>query len=70
MQKKFHNGDLNKDFPRHLRADELTISKGEYNNGEEQTWCIDVNDDSYFYYNEKHRNQDFHLLQATTKAIQ
>lgn len=57
----FHNGDLGFEFEKHLRADEPTIEKDEYHNGEEETWCIDINDDSYFYYNEEHRDIDFEV---------
>lgn len=58
---KFYNGDLGFEWEKHLRADKPTVKKDKYHNGEEITWVIDINDDSYFYYNKMERDIDFAL---------
>ena len=56
------NGDLRTDIEKHQSADEVDISIDEYNNTEEFTWVIDVNDDGYFYYNKVDRDNDYEIL--------
>ena len=62
MNYRLYNGDLKTDLEKHLRADQIELEKDEYHNTEEYVWVIDLNDDSYVYYDEYTRNLDFDYI--------
>ena len=69
MKDLFYNMDLQTEIEKHINADSMNVSKGEYFNGYEKTWCIDINEDSYFYYNEKEMNDDFIHLEVFNPLV-
>ena len=58
-QTKFYNGDLQTDAGKHLRADNIVISKSVEKNDTSKVYYLDINDNSYFYYSQSERDFDF-----------
>ncbi len=69
MKTDFFNGDLATDIEKHINADEPKVTKDEYFNGVEHTYCLDVNEDSYFYYNKKEWEHDYILAQSILDRV-
>lgn len=63
----FINGDLSNDLSKLLDFDEKVMKKDEIEEDSEITYCIDVNDQSYFYANMDDRDKDFKTLNGIFK---
>ena len=66
MNKSFKNGDLELDLQKHLSADKIHLVKNEIEKNKKLgitgAWILDVNDDGYWYLNQKDRDHDFILM--------
>jgi hypothetical protein len=65
-----NNGDLRNDWAKHQSADEIKISREhDADVNEDYPYILTINDSSYFYANQKERNEDYDIAKKILKKL-